>query len=263
MDEKKKAEIILAVPTTELLSPVNFLLQGYDNDPEKCRALTKAIDESKGFVNWQRWRLEDNPLYQQPIPYVMLCKDGKLLCYRREECGDKRLLGKISIGIGGHVSTDKDKGSILKATSRELNEELKFNGKTLSEKDIAKRIYPTGIIKNWRDPVGSVHVGIVMAFDATGLEIEAREKGINIWWIDNYEGRSDLVASPGDVEGWSEIILDKYWDLENKDRPWIQLNKALSSTQVNLSETSPELTNSRKAKIYSALLVNRKKPQRP
>ena len=261
MDEKKRQEIVFAVATTELLSPVNFLLQGFDSDPDKCRALTRAINNSKEFVNWQRWRLEENPLYQQPIPYVMVCKDGKLLCYRRRECGDFRLLGKASVGIGGHVNTDEDKDDIMKATRRELNEELMFNGKTLSEKDVVERIYPAGILKDWRDPVGAVHVGVVMAFDATGLEIEAREEGIHIGWIDNTDEYMDSTHGLPNLEGWSEMILKKYNKLKHEERPWTKLKKVSSLTPPSSSETSQESTSSRKAKTSSPLPVSRKRPR--
>ena len=52
----------------------------------------------------QRAGLEVNPNYRQILPYVLVECNGKLFCYQRTKgIGEDRLLGKHSIGIGGHI----------------------------------------------------------------------------------------------------------------------------------------------------------------
>jgi predicted NUDIX family phosphoesterase len=52
----------------------------------------------------QRAGLEVNPNYRQVLPYVLVECNGKLFCYQRTKgIGENRLLGKHSVGLGGHI----------------------------------------------------------------------------------------------------------------------------------------------------------------
>lgn len=60
--------------------------------------------EGGDIVIAQRFGLETNPNFRQILPYVLVECGGKLLCYQRTKgIGEDRLLGKHSIGIGGHI----------------------------------------------------------------------------------------------------------------------------------------------------------------
>jgi len=52
----------------------------------------------------QRAGLEVNPNYRQVLPYVLVECNGKLFTYQRTKgIGEDRLLGKHSVGLGGHI----------------------------------------------------------------------------------------------------------------------------------------------------------------
>ena len=73
-----------------------------------------------------RWQMETDPSYLQPIPYVLVMNErGEYLATWRKQ-GDDRLVGMISLGIGGHM--DEGEHDIQETLYRELNEELILNG---------------------------------------------------------------------------------------------------------------------------------------
>jgi len=57
-----------------------------------------------GFFIERRYA-ESHPEYKQPIPYVAVCRGDEVLCLTRLSTqGEKRLPGKRSIGVGGHIN---------------------------------------------------------------------------------------------------------------------------------------------------------------
>jgi len=59
--------------------------------------------------------------------YTLTLKDGRVLVYQRDTTGehsDKRLSGKISVGIGGHM--DPTNLSLENSLWRELDEETEI-----------------------------------------------------------------------------------------------------------------------------------------
>lgn len=202
----KDHEIITAYRTEELLHPFNYLKQGYTDDATVAQGLIDDTLYRFKPVNFQRYRLESNAQYQQPIPYVVIIDGQKVLTHTRVECGDERLLHSRSIGFGGHMDFDRDDADINKTLLRELNEELKFDGKKLKKSDLAGRCKAIGILKNWEDDVGAVHVGVIYVFDASGIDISNREKGIVLEWktIQDLEHDLDLFDQ---CEMWSQILI--------------------------------------------------------
>ena len=52
-----------------------------------------------------RGEAENDPSFKQIIPYVIMSCEGKYLNYvRGKRAGEKRLVGNLSIGIGGHIN---------------------------------------------------------------------------------------------------------------------------------------------------------------
>ena len=52
-----------------------------------------------------RAQAENDPAYKQIIPYALLSFENKVLYYvRGKKAGEKRLVAKGSIGIGGHMN---------------------------------------------------------------------------------------------------------------------------------------------------------------
>ncbi len=104
---------------------------------------------------------EQDPAFKQVIPYQLFSSTGRFFVYRRGGgVGEKRLSGRLSAGIGGHInSLDSSDGlrlsisDFFNALLRERNEE------TLCPPDI-----PTvfaGWINDDSDDVGRVHLGAV------------------------------------------------------------------------------------------------------
>ncbi len=80
---------------------------GLNFEPKKY--LDALLSSGNNFF-FPRARAENDPAYKQIIPYVLLSFEDKLLYYvRGKEAGEQRLVAKGSIGIGGHMSEEKDK----------------------------------------------------------------------------------------------------------------------------------------------------------
>lgn len=119
---------------------------------------TWPISSWPSGANWlERDLAEHDERWLQPIPYVLLTRDGEVWCYRRRG-GDPRLDGGLSCGVGGHVERDDWRNgledAVLAAARRELSEELE-NAAGLSPP------VPRAWLYEGASAVGRVHVGIV------------------------------------------------------------------------------------------------------
>src|SRR5690606_26947835 len=77
-----------------------------------------------------RSEAEEDPSYKQLIPYCIFRCDGRILNYRRGSgIGEGRLLGKRSVGVGGHISEEDAAGSdhpYQVGMRREIAEEIEL-----------------------------------------------------------------------------------------------------------------------------------------
>ena len=98
-------EQVLVIPTNVLVEA--GLLQGMSSRVEHYLPRVLAA-ENLSFL--PRSRAEDDPSFKQIIPYALISGQGKVLRYKRGKAsGEKRLVAKASIGIGGHMN-DQDEG---------------------------------------------------------------------------------------------------------------------------------------------------------
>ncbi len=152
----KKDEIIMVINKKDLFKKDYF--EGFKPHNEKdfeSRIL-------KNFKWLPRKDVENNTNYKQPIAYAVILNDElrTVFSYQRaledKKYSEKRLQGKFSIGIGGHINKidRKSKNVILTSFKRELKEEIDIIGKI-------KKIEPLGYINNDSDDVGKVHFGIL------------------------------------------------------------------------------------------------------
>lgn len=140
-------------PLVKFFSGVNddkslITLSDSDNDPELSAyvmpngadivTIAAAVLEHPDHCFLARKYVENNPDFKQVIPYTAIAKvneEGvKFYSYQRvaaESTGEKRLVGKTSIGFGGHVSiedfmwsTDWPINPVMNSIWRELCEEL-------------------------------------------------------------------------------------------------------------------------------------------
>jgi len=164
----------------------------------------------------ERGSAEENPEWQQPIPYVWIInsKEKKAFVYRRAGDGgysEDRLKSKWSCGIGGHIDriTDEDSDNpVIAAMLRELEEEVHMN--VYSEPKII------GFINDDSDSIGRDHFGVVAVLEYSGgVEPNDKEMAEGRWM--SVEEADELFARDDvEVEGWTKIS-------------WPQVKELLSS----------------------------------
>ena len=152
-----------------------------------------------------RSEAENNPSYKQLIPYVIMAHKGKYLSYvRGKKAGEKRLVAKRSIGIGGHINpVDNSLFSMelydtyLEAVRREVEEEV-----------IVKANHTNSIVALLNDEsneVGKVHLGIVHYWDLDSPDVEKREQMITQMFFMSLD---ELEQVRDTLETWSQKCLD-------------------------------------------------------
>jgi predicted NUDIX family phosphoesterase len=198
----KNDENVLVVPRAHFDQLGAF--QGLNKDPKPY--LEKFLDRENNLF-LARSKAEDDPSYKQLIPYAVFVHDGKILYYvRGGSSGEKRLVAKGSIGIGGHVNdTDEgffsiDAGTYHNAVRREISEELKIGG-AWSERIVA-------LINDDSTEVGSVHLGVVHLVTLETNEVSAGEKAIAEL---QFLTPDELKERSASLETWSQIIVAA-WD---------------------------------------------------
>ncbi len=159
-----------------------------------------------------RSKAEKDPSYKQIIPYVIMACDGKYLSYvRGAKAGEKRLLGNMSIGIGGHINPiDADNSSLfaylyenyLTAVEREVAEEVSV------ETGHSDRI--VALLNDDSNEVGSVHLGIVHYWVLNEPKVSKREQMITRM---DFKTADELRKVRDTMETWSGLCVDKLGDM--------------------------------------------------
>ena len=145
--------------------------------------------------------LENDRIWQQPIPYVWLInpETKKVFLYKRSTTGNEgRLYNKFSGGVGGHIDKKEivvGKGNpIMQAMMRELEEET-----IIVE-------YPTPKIVgyiNYNSGVEDVHFGIV-AIGETTEDVKPAEDMAHGKFYSIAEA-DQIIANPkNDIEKWTK-----------------------------------------------------------
>ena len=147
-----------------------------------------------------RRELELDPAWKQPIPYAIALHrtaegERQLFWMDRLAGGsDRRLHGRASFGVGGHIGADD--GGILVALEREWSEEV--------ETAVLPRFTPLGLLNDDGDDVGRVHLGIVFLAELSSAEIAVREREKLAGSLVSVES---AVARAGELEGWSAALI--------------------------------------------------------
>ncbi len=201
----KNDENVLVVPRA--LFDELGAFQGLKKDPQPY--LEKFLDRGQNLF-LARSKAEDDPSFKQLIPYAVFVHDGKILHYvRGGSSGEKRLVAKGSIGIGGHVNdTDVGDSSVdadtyHNAVRREISEELHIGG-TWSERIVA-------LINDDSTEVGSVHLGVVHLVTLETNDVSAGEKAIDEL---QFLIPEELKERSDSLETWSQIIIAGWDDLQ-------------------------------------------------
>ena len=147
-----------------------------------------------------RRELELDPEWKQPIPYAIAlyrtAEGERQLFWMDRLAGgsDRRLHGRASFGVGGHIGADD--GGILVALEREWREEV--------ETAELPRFTPLGLLNDDSDDVGRVHLGIVYLAELASPEIAVREREKLAGSLVSVER---AVARASELEGWSAALI--------------------------------------------------------
>jgi predicted NUDIX family phosphoesterase len=154
-----------------------------------------------------RPQAEQDPSYKQIIPYVLMSCDGKYLSYvRGRRAGEGRLVGNMSIGIGGHINPADDMPlfnadfyeTYLAAVEREVAEEVCLEtGHTGSI---------VALLNDESKEVGTVHLGIVHHWVLDAPAVSKREQMITQM---AFKSPAELGRMRDMLESWSALCLDQ------------------------------------------------------
>ncbi len=177
------------------------LFQGLCFDVD--RYLPALLSRENNFF-MRRAEAEEDPRFKQIIPYVLLVHNGRVLHYvRGKKAGEKRLVAKGSIGIGGHMNNEDedlftwDMDAYMDGVRREVTEELNL------ETGFKNRI--AALLNDDSNEVGKVHLGVVHVFDLENDKVSKREAMITGLALLN---REELLARRDNLETWSQICVN-------------------------------------------------------
>jgi Predicted phosphoesterase (MutT family) len=148
-----------------------------------------------------RAKVEDDPNYQQIIPYVVFRHgDRYFLTHRLRASSEKRLRKQYSLGLGGHINPgDLEAGDpIQDGLKREWEEEVIYDG-SFETKLI-------GLLNDESSPVSKVHLGVVFLVDGDTPNIAIRE-------TDKLAGElltlDEMRIYYLGMESWSQMVYDR------------------------------------------------------
>ncbi len=157
-----------------------------------------------------RAEAEEDPSLKQLIPYVVVTSGDQILHYRRGSgSGEKRLLKKRSVGIGGHINDGDGMGDAFDAAAyqralmRELQEELSIESCFIER--------PLALLNDDTNPVGAVHLGIVHQCELASPEVTANEEAIAEL---GFLTQEELAARHEELESWSQLVIGAWKDLK-------------------------------------------------
>ena len=148
-----------------------------------------------------RAEVENDPTFQQIIPYVVFRHDDRyLLTHRLRASSERRLRKQYSLGVGGHINPgDLGAGDpILDGLKREWEEEVVYQG-TFEARLLV-------FLNEDSSPVSKVHLGVVFVVDGDTPTITIRETDKlagELLTLD--EMRMYYLA----MESWSQIVYDR------------------------------------------------------
>ena len=190
-----------------------------DLRPTMDRAgILERIRSEAFFV--ERPYAERSPHLKQIIPYTLVVAEDDrmgprvLLVRRLPQGGEQRLVGKLSIGIGGHInpvdcgldgdhSASADVDVIAIGAQREIDEELFVEGEL--------RLEAVGLINDDSNPVGAVHVGLVQVLTLApgdGQRVAVREEEVLEGKLVTPGELRKLLDEGANFETWSRMLVE-------------------------------------------------------
>ncbi|MCB1227831.1 MAG: hypothetical protein KDK99_18585 [Verrucomicrobiales bacterium] len=175
--------------------------QGFQPDAE--RYLDAMLAPAANFF-MERPSAEQDPTHKQLIPYSIFRAGDRYLHYQRGSgSGEKRLVAKRSLGVGGHINpVDQSHDGMghsmyFNSIERELAEELILPG--------AHTQRVVGLINDDSNDVGAVHLGVVHLFELESDAVHSNEDALTDL---QFSTAAELRALRDQFETWSQICLD-------------------------------------------------------
>ena len=159
----------------------------------------KVIREQSFFM--PRAEVEEDPGYQQIIPYVVFRHGDRYFLTRRLRAStEKRLRQLYSLGVGGHINPgDLEHGDpIMDGLRREFEEEVEYSG------EIEATLL--GLINDDSSPVSRVHLGLAFLVEGSSPEISIKETDKLAGELLTLEEMRIYYLA---MESWSQITYDR------------------------------------------------------
>lgn len=189
---------ILVIETPRLFGLINGYFEGFSPLPEEILGM---LDNNCFWMD--KDKAEEDPNFKQIIGYsAIMSPSGRIFTYQRarkdKRYGEKRLQGKWSIGIGGHVERNLNEERIADSIEREIDEEVETDG--------IQSITLIGGINDDSNSVGRVHFGILLLAKAFSERAEPKDQEIAKGELKTRIAISELFETE-DTENWSKICL--------------------------------------------------------
>ncbi len=169
----------------------------------------------KGIKYMKKNLAEHSPSYKHPIVYCLVVNPGlkQVFAYQRSKkdkhYSEKRLQGKWSVGVGGHIEKVDllDRNPIQKSMLRELDEEIQAEGgKSILDYIAESNIL--GYINNDSNDVGKVHFGLLYIINTNSREVKPRSQEMANGRLRTLSELEKMAESKIDFEDWSKIALN-------------------------------------------------------
>ena len=190
-----EVEHVLVVPT-DLFHSLGYF-QGFTADVD---TYLDTLFDVENISYRPRPQMEQDPNFKQLIPYVIfryIDDSGAVSLYQYSRgggSGEKRLVSKKSVGIGGHIS--QEDGDSNDGMARELKEEV-----IIETPYVLKLV---GLINDDETEVGKVHLGIVHICDVEAPRVRSNEEEIE---GNGFQPVTELLDNLEGFETWSSICL--------------------------------------------------------
>lgn len=192
MVTNKFDEMILVVKRTALFCDGDWQgLKTTDFEKYQTRIIVHQEYHPRGLM-------EEEPAFKQIIPYLVFRHQGRIFVMQRSgNASEQRLQNRYTIGIGGHVRQEDliNAGSVFDWAQREFHEEVSYTGNIT--------IKPLGILNDDSNPVGKVHVGLVLLLegDSADICIKSELKSGLLQTVSQCMSQYDCL------ESWSQHII--------------------------------------------------------
>lgn len=194
------------MPKYALCCNMADLPPAYQNETElSLLALYPGFFDNLSTTKLDRADCETQEEFQQLLPYIVLRDQdtGKIFTYSRGAAGgEARLVGNLSVGLGGHIDARApDHMGLEEWCIAEAHREL------AEEAGITQDLPITfvGIIRDPTNAVGRVHMGILAIVDVPSTIVATLEAGV----IERGEWLAPGVLHEHHVdqlENWSKLV---------------------------------------------------------